>query len=315
VTGLQSRTQEGRVRRAGQALVAAPVFIVGEARSGTSLLYRSLQNHSAFKPRVGINLGESHAVDLLAGIDPPEGPDNPLVQFMTDERSYAEFVDDIAHLRSRREFVRRRFPDTRQNRWVWFAAGDHLVIRRYFMMAADARGAQRLVEKTPQHLRSVPLLQVAFPRARFLYIVRHPIDTLSSYMRRFQVDPGKSDWANIDASAFCERWKTNTGTALEMARHRSSRLLVLRYEELTQQTEPTIRRVLAHVGEAFEQDCLLTRREEGKKSWRIDPNLFEPVVNETKDWRDFVSTECAQQVERELASDMASLGYPSYTEG
>lgn len=306
------------MRRAGQALFAEPVFIVGEARSGTSLLYRSLQNHSAFKPRVGIKLGESHAVELLASIDPPAGPDNPLVRFMTDERSYAEFVDDISQFRRRREFVRRRFPDTRQNRAMWFAeslaAGDHLVIRRYFMMAADARGAERLVEKTPQHLRSVPLLRAAFPRARFLYIVRHPVDTLSSYLRRFQVDPGKSPWANIDPQVFCERWKTNASAALQMARHRSFRLLVLRYEDFTQQTEPTVRRVLTHVGEAFEEDCLLTRHEEGMKSWRIDPNLFEPVVDETKDWRDFLSTECAQQVERELASGMASLRYPSYTE-
>ena len=311
--GPSNRTHRATVRGAARALSSAPVFIVGEARSGTSLLYRSLQSHSAFRPRVGINLGESHALELLAGVDPPDGPDNSLVDFMTDERRYAEFVGDIAHLRSRREFVRRGFPDTRQNRLVWIAAGDHLVIRRYFMAAAEARGAERLIEKTPQNLQWVPLLQIAFPRARFLYIARHPVDTLSSYTRRFQVDPGTSSWANIDWRSFCERWNTNTSAALQMARHRSSRLLVLRYEDLTQKTEPTIRRVLAHVGEPFEEDCLLTHREEGKKAWWIDPHLFEPVVNETKNWRDYVSTECAQEVERELASNMALLGYPPYT--
>ncbi len=305
--------QAGRVGSSIQAFRLAPVFIVGEARSGTSLLYRSLQTHSAFRPRGGVNLAESHALDLLASIDPPGWPDHPLVEFMTDERRFAEFVDNIAQLRGRREFVRRRFPDTRQNRWVWIAAGDHLVIRRYFIMAAAARGAERLLEKTPQNLQWVPQLQIAFPRARFLYIIRHPIDTLSSYWRRFQLDPRDSYWANIDPQSFCQLWKTNTRTALQMARRRSPRLLVLRYEDLTQRTEPTIRRALAHVGEDLEEDCLLARREEGK-SWWIDPYLFEPVVNETKNWRDYVSLDCAQRVEGELASYMTSLGYRSYTE-
>jgi ABC-type polar amino acid transport system ATPase subunit len=35
-----------------------PVFIVGEARSGTSVLYRTLQKHSSFRPKE-INLVES----------------------------------------------------------------------------------------------------------------------------------------------------------------------------------------------------------------------------------------------------------------
>ena len=298
--------------RALQALRSTPVFIVGDARSGTSLLYRSLQSHSAFTPRDGINLRESHAIELLDRIDPPDPP-NRLADFMTDERRFGEFVDDIAHLRRRREFVRRKFPHPYQNRWVWIAAGDHLVVRRYFIAAAAARGAQRLVEKTPQNLQYVPHLRIAFPRAKFLYIVRHPVDTFSSYARRFQLDPENSSWANLDPGSFCERWTTNTETALEMARHRSSPLLVLRYEDLTQRTEPTIRRVLGHVGEPFEEACLLSRGR-GKKSWWIDPHLTGPVVDETKDWRDFVSTESAQKVERALAPGMKSLGYPSYTD-
>ena len=298
--------------RALEALRSTPVFIVGDARSGTTLLYRSLQSHSVFTPRDGINLRESHALELLDSIDPPDLP-NRLADFMMDDRRFAAFVDDIAHLRRRRKFVRRRFPYPHQNRWVWFAAGDHLVVRRYFMAAAEARGAQRLVEKTPQNLQYVPHLRIAFPRAKFLYIVRHPVDTFSSYARRFQLDPENSSWANIDPGPFCERWKSNTGTALEMARHRSSPLLVLRYEDLTQRTAPTLRRVLTHVGEPFEEDCLLTRGQGGKAYW-IDPHISGPVVDETKDWRDYVSIESAQQVERELASEMASLGYPSYSE-
>ena len=50
-------------QRSREAAVLEPVFIVGEARSGTSILYRTLQQHPSFRPRTE-DLTESNAMAL-----------------------------------------------------------------------------------------------------------------------------------------------------------------------------------------------------------------------------------------------------------
>ena len=76
--------------------LARPVFIVGEARSGTSMLYRALQKHPSFRPH-RINLVETdifhvlHRAFMFRGGYPPA-----LVAFMLgDDKSYREFLRTI----------------------------------------------------------------------------------------------------------------------------------------------------------------------------------------------------------------------------
>ena len=52
------------LRISKEMALCSPVFIIGEARSGTSILYRTLQKHSAFRPRE-IDLTETHIFDLI----------------------------------------------------------------------------------------------------------------------------------------------------------------------------------------------------------------------------------------------------------
>ena len=64
---------------------SSPVFIVGEARSGTSILYRTLQKHSSFRPRQ-TNLAETNIFahlrrTFMFGQSYPE----TLRQFMLDD--------------------------------------------------------------------------------------------------------------------------------------------------------------------------------------------------------------------------------------
>jgi hypothetical protein len=72
---------------------SSPVFIVGEARSGTSILYRTLQRHSSFRP-LRTNLVETEIFShlrrtFLFGTTYPES----LIRFMLDDEAvYRDFL-------------------------------------------------------------------------------------------------------------------------------------------------------------------------------------------------------------------------------
>lgn len=284
------------------------VFIVGEARSGTTLLYRSLQAHPSFTPSSGLQLDESHAMQNLPELVSLEDlTDGPLAWFLLGQEALAAVLDDMQPLAARRRLVRRLVGPYEGRVWAWVAAGEHHVTRRYFLEAARRRGAQRLVEKTPLHLPWVPHLKFAFPNARFVYIIRHPIDTLTSYWRRFAADSGGSAWANIEVDPFCELWERNARFAVAL-QGREPGFLLMRYEELTSSSEGALRRLLEHLDEPFSEACLLQEVDE-RLTRSVDPMLARNITASTKRWEDFIDNATAGAVESRLAKAMALLGY------
>jgi sulfotransferase family protein len=295
------------------AEMPSPVFIVGEARSGTSILYRSLQSHPRFMPAAGIDLVESEAtVALLDLFGPADVGPGRLADFLLGQDALARVASDIAPLRSRRTLVRSATDGRIRRLPVWRAAGEHHVLRRYFIEAVRSRNVQRLVEKSPFNIRWVSHLGVAFPNARFIYMARHPLDVLSSYWRRYRNDPVTSEWGNITADTFCARWAENTVLAADIAK-RDPRLMLIRYEEFTGRTEPSVRAVLDHVGEPFHEACLL--QGERTTNWNVEPHLHGPVAERTKKWEEFIDRPTAQQVETRLRDVMAMTGFRARSNG
>lgn len=300
------------VASAREGAAMAPVFIVGDARSGTSILYRTLQKHSAFAPREQ-NLVESELFALLrrAFLFRPPIP-APLVRFMLDdEAAYAEFVRSIRPARVTsalaapvNAFV--RDPPV----WWWKATLAHLVARSYAAHAQRARGCDRLVEKTPTHWRHLDRIAAAFPRARLLHIHRHPVDVLSSYRRRAAVDPG-GGWAAVGTQDFCRRYEETARRVLAWAGAHGDVLLLVRYEDLVERPVPTLQRICHHVGETFEA-AMAEERDPKPHRWPVDPHLWGPLTARTKRWQDHLRPSDAAAVQRRLAVIMEQLGYDAY---
>ena len=258
-------------------------------------------------PEGGPRLVESHALDLLpAFLGRKQVERGPLAMFLRGPPGLAAVAEDIEYLRARRVAVRTIAGRHASRLPLWRAAGEHLVVRRYFHEAYHRLGAQRLVEKTPNNIVWIRHLAMAFPTAAFLFITRHPIDSLTSHWRRYRDDPAHPEWANITVDEFCDAWRNSTTTALEFARE-DPRLLVIRYEDFTSATEETVRRVLDHCGEEFHEACLL--KEPDGREWDGDPLLVSSVKVETKRWQDYIDPQTAEEVERRLAPTMTLAGY------
>jgi hypothetical protein len=289
----------------------APVFIVGAPRSGTSLLYRILQKHPAFAGH-RVSLAETHLIEHLPRLFLfRRGYPRSLVRYMLrDEGAYDRFLHAIRPVRvlngalsPANQVLRPQWAP-----WWWTSVnGAAVILRSFFFYAREARGVDRIVEKTPKHWRYLHVLLHAFPRCRMLYLVRHPVDQFSSFRRRTSDE--KAVWARMGVQAFCRQYSRSTTTAVRAVRD-GLPLYILRYEDLTASPEETMTRAFASVGVSFVPDAL--EGDASIKRRRVEPLVVGPIVERTKDWREYVTESEAQAIEERLAPLMESFGYRAY---
>lgn len=305
ISGLRGISREMRASR--------PTFIVGEARSGTSILYRTLMKHPAFRTRQP-NLVETEIFAHLRRVFMfgPTYPE-PLLRYMLDdEDAYRAFLASIGALRMVSALnipVNLAFRGT--STWTLYTNLSHLVLRSYFFHARRARGCRRLVEKTPTNTAHIGSLSRTFPNARLLYIHRHPVDVFSSYRRRGQADPG-AEWARaLTPEAFCQTYEQSANRALDWVARGHGNLLLVSYERFTGDPAQELHRVCEFLGEPFEPS-MIEEPDPDPGRWKGDPLLWGPVVPVTKRWQDYMTPEEARRIEDRLQTTMRRLGYEAH---
>jgi hypothetical protein len=303
-------TELSRVSRLMKA--AGVVFIVGEARSGTSLLYRTLQKHPSFRPRTQ-NLVESDVFSHLRRtfMFTDVYPDQLRRFMLNDQAAWSTFLRTIRPLRAvSAAWAPVNYLLRDRARWLYYANLHHLVVRAYFFYAWQARGCVRLVEKTPTNTAQIDRLAVTFPRARFLYIHRHPVDVFTSYRRRAAVDPG-AGWAKLDVDEFCRRYEEAAARAIDWRARSGHNLHFVRYERLTTHPEGAFREVCEFLQEPFVPEAVHEPAPDLDR-WPVDPHLWSNIVSRTKHWQDYLGMDEARELQNRLAPTMAALGYHPY---
>lgn len=203
------------------------VFVVGFARSGTTLLATLLDRHSRIAATP-----ETHFFDMVL----PRGTratdrfeaDGIVAQFLDSER-----VRDL-------ELTREDFAALVENAsCTW---------RDVFSRALASYGARYradiVVEKTPAHLTKVPQLLEWYPDAKTVHIVRDGRDAVLSLLR--------APWSHNNVRRHARMWRW---CMKRMARYRRAwpeRMYEVRYEALLERPEETLRAIDAFIGVEFE---------------------------------------------------------------
>jgi hypothetical protein len=289
-----------------------PVFIVGEARSGTSILYRTLQKHPSFRP-VEPNLVETEIFSLLRRtfMFGPSYP-GPLIRFMlNDQSAYRDFLRSVRIVRLVSGLsVPINLVVGDRSDFVWYANLNHLLLRSYFFHAMRARRCRRLVEKTPTNTPNIHRLWKTFPRAQFLYVYRHPVDVFSSYRRRARADPAAAWAGRLGPEDFCVGYAASVERVLRWVEDHGN-LQMIRYEDFTQHPARTFENICRFLEEPFEPQAV-QEQDADLNRWRGDPHLWGAIVPVTKNWRDHMTTAEADAIQRALSHVMTRLGYDPY---
>ena len=196
---------------------AAPIFIVGLPRSGSTLVEQILASHSQVE-----GTQELPTLPRIAG---------SIGRYRPDQKQYPYTVRDLGarHLR---------------------AYG-----RQYLEEAAPYRSTGRpyFTDKLPNNFSHVGLIHLILPNARVINARRHPFDScLGAYKQLF----GKGQHFTYDMAELADYYRKYHETMQHWHRVLPGKVLDVHYEETVTDLETQVRRILAHCGLPFEEACV-----------------------------------------------------------
>jgi Tfp pilus assembly protein PilF len=203
--------------------IPQPVFIMGLPRSGTTLIEQLLSSHSAVRPG-----GELTFVGEWPKL---------ISQLLPDP---APFPENLTR--------------------AWSADGRHIasMLRDYYFARAEARrllepGKLFFTDKMPFNELWLPLVRMAFPRAKIVRIVRHPLDVCVS-MLSHELTHGFNCGYRIETIVhqLCAMFDLTAHYRREL----DSSEFLLRYEDFVREPERETRRLLEFLELPFEPACL-----------------------------------------------------------
>jgi tetratricopeptide (TPR) repeat protein len=203
--------------------VAQPLFILGFPRSGTTLLEQTLSAH----PRIS------------AGDELP-------------------FIAEIAELMPRLLESPLAYPEALAELWM----GDHRedldnlrdhYLRRVAKLGIVPEGTAWFTDKMPLNETHLGLIGLLFPKSPLLHVTRHPLDVVLSVYSNLLTHGHYCAYALASAAR-------HYALVIDLVEHyrREMQLnyLRVRYEDIVDDQEATVRQVLEFIGEEFDPACL-----------------------------------------------------------
>ena len=139
------------------------------------------------------------------------------------------------------------------------AATDHAhFIELFFTRCADRRGKPRWAEKTPTNVRQLAYLFRHFPNAKFVHVVRDGRDVVCSLRTypKYRIVAGQRIPTNMrrPLRRCIQRWLRDTAAGMAWRRHPN--YLEIRYEDLVENPEPTLRSLCTFLGDPWYPELL-----------------------------------------------------------
>ncbi len=216
-------------------------FIVGCPRSGTTLLSEILHGHSAiavtpethFVPRFHRQIQEAAKSTCPARW-------RTALESLTSQPCCSKMGIDPQKFISESKKI---------------ARNPGALFRLLLEMYGQKQNVGMVIEKTPRHLRFLPLLRQWFPRARFIHIIRDPRAVANS-------------WKKVPWSSGSLLWDTHTWASMvRFARKFQMRfpraIHLLHYEDLVKNPRQALNGLCHFLGLPFEPSMLEVRKHQG----------------------------------------------------
>lgn len=274
------------------------VFVVGCPRSGTTLLQRILTHH----PQLEV-VNDSHFIPrALKGERNEVDHTTPLTaelaeRAITYHRFYRVGVDENV-ARSLAEQA------TTYSQFVGLLYGQ----------VAKQAGKPFAGEKTPDYVRSLPLLHRLFPDSRILHIIRDGREVALSVRDWATPTKGPGKFAMWDdnrlaVAALWWEWQVRAGLEARTMLAPGSYHEIL-YDDLVADAETAMRSAIAFLGLPFEQAMLdyhvgRARPKEGRSA----KDAWLPPTSGLRDWRTQYTDDELALVELLIGDVLAELGF------
>lgn len=279
-TNSNSTVARWRRRRASRYVSAqSPVILGGCPRSGTTLLRVMLDSHPhlACGPETSLLTGSVLPAKLTAKFDIPA----------LRIRQLRQTAQDHAHF-----------------------------IELFFNCYLELRGKQRWADKTPQNVRYLDYIFRHFPHAKFIHVIRDGRNVICSMRThpKYRIVNGQPVPTGIrrPLKGCIAGWLRETGAGMKWRGH--PHYLEVRYEDLVQSPEPTLRHVCEFIGEPWDAAMLDYHVQEGpsRDAARFITNVAatQPLsADALHRWRTDLTAVELGLVRRRMSDRLAALGY------
>ncbi len=280
------------------------VFIVGCARSGTTLLQRMLDAH----PHLAV-ANDTHFIPKVLG------------DSTCDLALTPQLLDRVAEYRRIHRF------GLPSEAFAGAADGARTFSEftsRLYDAYAQACGKSFAGEKTPSYVRHAPLLARLFQEARFIHIVRDGRDVALSVMKWAVKDRPPDDngvtvrgparrslWKEDPLGATAIWWSEQVMEGARAADELGERFLEMRYEDLVSQPKARLAEAAVFLGLPNARE--MAAYHEGKqKEWKAGESAKKawlPATKGLRDWRNQMTREEAALFEALAGDALARFGY------
>jgi hypothetical protein len=276
------------------------VFIVGCARSGTTLLERIVNSH----PQIAITPEMHWITDYFRDgkwLAPDGRVTREQVASMAQHKRFRQFEfsrEDFEGLLKPAESVS----------YVTF-------LNRIFALYQKYKGKPRVGNKTPAFVRRLPTLHGYWPEAKFVHLIRDGRDVCLSVLNwnhAYRTAGRYLTWADDPVSTTALWWKRKVCLGRQSGRVLGPGLYhEIYYEHLVARPAEECARLCAFLGVPY--DDAMLRFHEGRV--KDDPSLdakraWRPITPGLRDWRTQMAAEDVERFEAVAGDLLVELGYP-----
>ena len=229
-----------------------PIFIVGLPRSGSTLIEQVLASHSQVE-------GTQELADIPRIVLDLQGRDPDL-----DNLRYPRILADMP------------------------PAAFTTLAEKYLRETAIYRtGKPRFIDKMPNNFRHIGLIHLMFPNARIIDARREPMACCVGNLKQLFAQGQEFSYSIDDIARYYR-------TYLDVMEHWNTvlprRILRVQHEELVDDLEGNVRRLLDFCGLAFEQNCVDFHQTKRSVRTASSEQVRRPIYREGLDqWRNFES--------------------------
>jgi tetratricopeptide (TPR) repeat protein len=244
-------THEFFVKRTGYGVASdAPIFILGLPRSGSTLIEQILASHSKVE-------GTQELADIpriaieLQGRDPDL--DNPRYPAVLADLPAEEF----------RRLAEKYLDDTRVYR----------------------KDKPRFIDKMPNNFRHIGLIQLMFPNAKIIDARREPMACCFGNLKQLFARGQEFTYSIEDIARY---YRTYLDLMEHWDRALPGRVLRVMHEDVVDDVEGNVRRILDHCGLGFEQACVEFHKTERSVRTASSEQVRQPIYREGLDqWKHY----------------------------
>jgi len=278
---------EGKLNMSTQ-LIERPFFIVGNPRSGTTLLRFIISSH----PRIHIPSETGFLPFLLQDVKTDLSLSQVkriLERIGQLNHGWAGMVDDV-----------QAFYETLPEPKLMY------ILDALYRRKIEPYGAVRWGDKGPSYVRYIPIISEIFPRAQFIHLIRDGRDATVSARKK---------WGNwyMDTYYLLKNWVRNVEQGQRAGeRLGSDRYFEVRYEDLVQSPRPVIEKICVFLGERF-HPAMLDHTTLARKLIKPNggyPNVRKPISSSSvQRWKREMTLFEQKMANRIAGSKLRALGY------